>query len=226
MNGYGLFLSGLRTNAGLSLESLAKIVASSKSRLSRLENGEIPWPFQGKTRSLVIQLAQVLCSSMRDTERYLTLAGIDRSLLTEREEIQLGFPPHIPRGTPEEAQHLERLEETYQQLLERIDLQELEAEASDALPTLKLKAQRYRNTLQEIQKRLDQLHNRRDPLNLPVLEIVPAHFAETLGDRIVVGNEYEGYGPIPNASNLYSLASDNARWLMQLAGGEPSAFDD
>jgi hypothetical protein len=163
---------------------------------------------------------------MRDTERYLTLAGIDRSLLTEMEEIQLGFPPHIPRGAPEEAQHLERLEKIYQQLLERIDLQELEAEASDALPTLKLKAQRYRNTFQEIQKRLDQLYNRHDPLNLPVLEAVPAHFAETLGDRIVVGNEYGGYESIPNASNLYSLASDNARWLMQLAGVERFAVDD
>src|SRR5260370_22190276 len=104
MDKYGIFLSRLRTNAGLSLESLAKIVASSKSRLSRLENGDISRPFQGRIRGLVIQLAQVLCSSLRDTERYLALADIDRSLLTEMEEIQLGFPPHIPKGTPEEVQ--------------------------------------------------------------------------------------------------------------------------
>jgi transcriptional regulator with XRE-family HTH domain len=47
MNGYGVFLSSLRANAGLSLEVLAKIVVSSKSTLSRLENGDIP-PYTGR----------------------------------------------------------------------------------------------------------------------------------------------------------------------------------
>lgn len=48
MDGYGVFLTTLRTNAGLSLEVLAKIVASSKSTLSRLENGEISDRFEGE----------------------------------------------------------------------------------------------------------------------------------------------------------------------------------
>ena len=75
MDGYGVFLSSLRTNAGLSLEALAKFVASSKSTLSRLENGDISRPFRGGTRSLVVQLAHILCASTKETERYLALAG-------------------------------------------------------------------------------------------------------------------------------------------------------
>ncbi len=226
MDGYGVFLSTLRTNAGLSLEILAKIVASSKSTLSRLENGEISRPFRGGTRSLVIQLAPILCSSTKETERYLALAGVERSLLTETEEIQLGFVPSIPKGTPEEIHDLERLEAIYQHLLNKLEAWELESGVDDALPTLKLKAQRYRNLLQEIHKRLDQLYNRTDPLDPPARELVPLHFIETLGDRIVIGNDYEGYASVPQASSLYALASDNARWLMQLAGVERFAVDD
>ena len=226
MDGYGVFLSTLRANAGLSLEILAKVVASSKSTLSRLENGEISRPFRGGTRSLIIQLAHILCSSTKETERYLSLAGVDRSLLTEIEEIQLGFTPHIPKGMQEETRDLERLEKIYQQLLSRLEAWELELGVDDAPPNLKLKAQEYRNILQEIQKRLDQLFNRSDPLDLPVLEAAPAYYVETLGDRIVIGNEYEGQANDPQAQSLYTLASDNARWLMQLAGIERFAVDD
>src|SRR6266436_2848757 len=226
MDGYGVFLSTLRANAGLSLEILAKVVASSKSTLSRLENGEISRPFRGGTRSLIIQLAHILCSSTKETERYLALAGVDRSLLTEIEEIQLGFTPHIPKGMQEETRDLERLEKIYQQLLSRLEAWELELGVDDAPPNLKLKAQEYRNILQEIQKRLDQLFNRSDPLDLPVLEAAPAYYVETLGDRIVIGNEYEGQANDPQAQSLYTLASDNARWLMQLAGIERFAVDD
>src|SRR5260370_26235750 len=226
MNGYGVFLSSLRSNAGLSLEVLAKIVASSKSTLSRLENGDIPRPFRGGTRSLIIQLAHVLCSSTKETERYLTLAGIDRSLLTEIEEIQLGFTPHIVKGTQEEKQDLERLEKIYQQLLSKLEAWEQELGVDDAPPTLKSKAQRYRNILQEIQKRLDRLYNRSDPLDLPALEAMPAYYVETVGDRIVIGNDYDGYASAPDARSLYALASDNAPWLMQLAGVERFAVDD
>jgi transcriptional regulator with XRE-family HTH domain len=220
MDGYGVFLSSLRTNTGLSLEALAKFVASSKSTLSRLENGDISRPFRGGTRSLVIQLAHILCTSTKETERYLALAGVDRSLLTEIEEIQLGFTPHILKGTPEERQDLERLEKIYQPLLSKLEAWEQELGVDDAPPTLKLKAQGYRNILQEIQKRLDQLYNRSGPLDLPALEGIPAYYIETVGDRIVIGNDYDGYASVPNAHSLYTLASDNARRLMQLAGVE------
>lgn len=226
MNGYSTFLSSLRTNAGLSLESLAKIVASSKSTLSRLENGEVPRPFRGGTRSLVIQLAHILCASTKETERYLALAGIDRSLLTEFEEIQLGFTLPILKGAQEERHDLERLEKIYQQLLSKLETWEQELGVNDAPPTFKLKAQGYRNLLQEIHTRLDQLYNRSHPLDIPVLEAIPAYVIETVGERIVVGNNYNGGSSAPNEPSLYTLSSENARWLMQHAGVERFAVDD
>lgn len=226
MNGYGTFLSSLRTNAGLSLESLAKLVVSSKSTLSRLENGEVPRPFRGGTRNLVIQLAQILCASTKETERYLVLADIDRSLLTEFEEIQLGFTLHILKGSQEEKQDLERIEKIYQQLLSKFEVWEQELGVEDAPPTLKLKAQRYRNFLQEIHKRLDQLYNRSHPFDVPALEAIPAYTIETVGERIVVGNNYNDHTSVPNVHSLYTLSSENARWLMQLAGVERFAVDD
>ena len=39
----------------------------------------------------------------------------------------------------------------------------------------------------------------------------------------MIGNEYDGYASVPD---LYALASDRARWLMQLAGVERFAIDD
>jgi transcriptional regulator with XRE-family HTH domain len=117
MRNFGAFLSNLRSSAGLSLEELALLVESSKSTLSRLENDDIPQPFKGPIRKLVIALAEILCTSKKETKRYLELAGIDQSLLTEAEEIQLGFAPYIPANSPEETTTLERLEYTYRQLL-------------------------------------------------------------------------------------------------------------
>src|SRR5438067_13103128 len=77
MQQFGDYLSNLRSNKGLTLEKLAALVGSSKSTLSRLENNDISRPFKGAIRRLIIQLAQVLCTSKQETERYLTLAGID-----------------------------------------------------------------------------------------------------------------------------------------------------
>jgi transcriptional regulator with XRE-family HTH domain len=102
MNQFGDFLTNLRNSRGLTLEELATLVDSSKSTLSRLENNEIPRPYKGTVRKLIIHLAQELCTSKKETERYLTLAGIDRSLLTENEEIQLGLAPRISINTPAE----------------------------------------------------------------------------------------------------------------------------
>ena len=91
---FGEFLSNLRNSKGLTLEELAPLVGTSKSTLSRLENNEIPRPFKGSVRKLIFDLARTLCDSKKETERYLTLAGIDIALLTEHEEILL-FAPHI-----------------------------------------------------------------------------------------------------------------------------------
>jgi transcriptional regulator with XRE-family HTH domain len=108
MRDYGAFLANLRSSANLSLDGLARLVGTSKSTLSRLENDDIAQPFKGTMRKLVLSLAQVLCTSRRETERYLELAGIDRSLLTDMEEAQLGFVPYIAPGSPDEQAHFER----------------------------------------------------------------------------------------------------------------------
>jgi transcriptional regulator with XRE-family HTH domain len=102
MQQFGDFLSNLRSNKGLTLEELATLVDSSKSTLSRLENNDIPRPFKGAIRKLIIELAQVLCTSKQETERYLTLAGIDIPLLTEHEKKLVGLAPHISINTPPE----------------------------------------------------------------------------------------------------------------------------
>ena len=100
MQQFGDFLSNLRSNKGLTLEKLAILVGSSKSTLSRLENNDIPRPFKGAIRKLIIQLAQMLCTSKQETERYLTLAGIDITFLTENEKKLVGLLPHISINTP------------------------------------------------------------------------------------------------------------------------------
>ena len=103
MQQFGDFLSNLRSNKGLTLEKLAALVDSNKSTLSRLENNDIPRPFKGAIRKLIIQLAQVLCTSKQETERYLTLAGIDIAFLTENEKQLVGLLPHISINTPTES---------------------------------------------------------------------------------------------------------------------------
>src|SRR5438874_6604263 len=124
MKQFGAFLSNLRSSAGLSLEEVARLVESSKSTLSRLENDEIAQPFKGSMRQLVLTLAQLLCTSRSETERYLALAGIDRGLLTEREAIEAGFPPHVAAGASDEASTLQRLERVYTELLTHLEARE------------------------------------------------------------------------------------------------------
>jgi transcriptional regulator with XRE-family HTH domain len=227
MKGYGAFLSNLRSSAGLSLEGLAVLVRTSKSTLSRLENDEIAQPFKGTMRKIVLSLAQVLCTSRRETDRYLSLAGIDQSLLTDVEEIQLGFVPRITPGSLDELATLERLAHIYRELLEQLEAREAEIGINSSLPHLKLKIQEYTNILQEAQKRLNILSNSRELEELDELQAVRVHYAEALEGKIVVGHQYgEELNTDIVKHSLYSLASANARWLMQLADIERLAVDD
>src|SRR5438105_7855395 len=164
MKGYGAFLSNLRSGTGLSQEELARLISTKpgKSTLSRLENDEIAQPFKGSMRQLVLALAQVLCTSRRETERYLELAGIDRHLLTDMEAIQLGFVPLIAPGSPHELATLERLAVIYRELLQQLEARELEVGINSCPPHLKLKLQEYTNILQDIRKRLNSLQNRQE----------------------------------------------------------------
>lgn len=227
MKYFGAFLANLRSSANLSLEELAILVDTSRSTLSRIENNEIPRSFKGPIRKLLICLAELLCTSRIEIERYLNLAGIDRALLTEIEEFQLGFMPHITKGSSNEAVELEHAEKVLEKLLQRLETKELALEVNNAPPILKLKIQEYSNTLQEIHKRLDIVHGRintTDIVTTPTLK--PLH-TETIGERIVVGNQYEReQNATLTSGSLYSLASDNARWLMQLANVEHFAIDD
>ncbi len=224
---FGTFLANLRGSANLNLEKLAKLVESSRSTINRIENNEVQQPFQGKIRKTLIDIAEILCTSRTETERYLNLSGIDRSLLTETEEIQLGLASRRAKGSPEEISDLEHLEKIYRQLLENLEKKETQLGVSDAPPTLKLKAQEYSNTLQEIQKRLEKLSNEDGLVNMSDREIAPIRYTETIGGRIVVGSQYGGeMNNNLKLRSLYSLASDSARWLMQLANVERFAVDD
>ena len=227
MRNFGVFLSNLRSSAGLSLEELARLVDSSRSTLSRLENDEVPQPFKGSTRKLVLALAEILCTSKKETQRYLELAGIDRSLLTETEEIQLGFLPSIPIGTPEEATNLERLEDIYAQLLQQLEAQAVKLGISNSPPNVKLKIQEYSNTLQEIRRRRDTIVNRQEPSKSELLKPVQVHYTQSLEGKLVVGHQYgEGLGKDLVTYSLHALASPHAQWLMQLADVERFAVDD
>ena len=227
MRGYGAFLSNLRSSMGLSLEEIAKLVETSKSTLSRLENDDIAQPFKGTIRKLVLSLAQVLCTSRRETERYLELASIDRSLLTDVEEIQLGFLPRIAPGSPDEQAYLERLAYIYKGFLDQLGAKETEVGVSSSPPNLKLKIQEYTNILREVQNRLDILNSGEEPEKLNEVQAIRVHYAEALEGKIVVGYQYgEELNTDIIKYSLYSLASSNARWLMQLADIERFAVDE
>ncbi len=227
MKDFGAFLSNLRGSAGLSLEELAKLVESSKSTLSRLENNDVPQPFKGSMRKLIITLGEILCTSKKEAERYLALANLNQSLLTETEEIQLGFTPHIPPNSLKETPNLERLEKMYQQLLQQLEAQEAKLGTSNSPPPLKLKIQEYTNTLKEIQRRLDKLYHREVVSEPAIPHTTETPYAAAPGGRIVVGYQYGGEEhPVLKSSSLYTLASSNARWLMQLAELERFAVDD
>lgn len=227
MRQFGAYLANLRSSAKISLDALGQLVGTSKSTLSRLENNDIPQPFKGKMRQLVIDLAEIVCTSRKETERYLELAGIEKALLAEAEEIQLGFTPFITPGSTEETTDLERLERIYEQRLQHLAVQEVKLGLGRSPTSLKLKIQEYTNILQEIQKRLDRLQNRQAPLNLSSLHTIQPQYVASMEGRLVVGyqNNEEPNNPLESKS-LHTLASPNARHLMQLAQVERFAVDD
>ncbi len=227
MKNFGAFLSNLRSSADLSLEELAAIVESSKSTLSRLENNEIVKPFKGNMRKLVLALAEILCSSRKETERYLDLADIELSLLTETEGIQLGFITPVAIGSPTEAASLEQLQRIYGQLLKQLEAREITLGVSSSPPILKLKLQEYTNAQQEIQRRLDKIFNKQELAETDPVRMIQVSNATALEGKLVVGYQYgQGLNPEIITYSLYSLASESARRLMELADIERFAVDD
>jgi transcriptional regulator with XRE-family HTH domain len=173
MKPFGEFLSNLRTSAGMSLEDLALLAGSSKSTLSRLENDEVPRPFRGAVRKLIITLAEILCASPRESERYLELAGLNRALLAEAEEVQLGFTPPIPVGIPAEEHNLIRLQQIYERRL--ADLEKRAGPIKRLPANLEIKQQHYNGNLNEIRKELERLQHRKELSGTKAIRVSPAH---------------------------------------------------
>lgn len=170
MKQFGAFLSNLRSSAGLSLDELAKLVGTSRSTLSRLENDDIPRPFKSTMRQLVITLAELLCTSQKETERYLELAEIELSYLTGIEEILLGFMPRILSGSSGELADLEHLHnmceqryhqfDVWEQQLRQLQTQSLTQGESNASIQVRQKKQECALILRELQQRLETLHQK------------------------------------------------------------------
>ncbi len=159
MKPFGEFLSNLRNSAELSLEELALLAGSSKSTLSRLENDEVPRPFKGTARKLIITLAEILCTSPKEAERYLALADISRALLTEVEEIQTGVISAASINPQTEVSSLEKLRHFYEQRI--LEFQVRKVLISRLPATLEIKLQSYERTLHEIMEQLDRLQSRK-----------------------------------------------------------------
>jgi transcriptional regulator with XRE-family HTH domain len=173
MNLFGDFLASLRTSAGLPLEDLAVLADSSKSTISRLENEGVSYPLRSTVRKQIISLAEILCGSPKDSERYLDLLGMRRSHLTEAEEVQLGFIPVIQRGIAEEEHDLIRLQHIYEQRL--TDLGERAARIKRVPACLEIKLRHYTDNLNEIKERLEHLHNRKKLPAAKALQLSPAN---------------------------------------------------
>ncbi len=172
MKPFGEFLASLRTSAGLSLEDLALLADSSKSTISRLENEGVSYPFRSPVRKQIISLSEILCASPKDSERYLELAGMKRSHLTEVEEVQLAFIPVILPGIPEEEHDLIRLQHVYEQRLS--DIEKRIAPVKRVPASLEIKQQLYIDNLNEIKERLERLQNRKKLRATKAFQLSPA----------------------------------------------------
>jgi transcriptional regulator with XRE-family HTH domain len=227
MKHFGDFLANLRSSADISQADMAILVDTSRSTISRMENNEIPRPFTGIMRRVVLNLAEILCTSKKETERYLELAEIDDSLLTETEEAQLGFMRQIVQGTQGEKEDLERWERVYEQRLHYLEGRAAALRVSSLPYNLKMRIQEYTNILAELHSRIDRLYNRGEFIDPAIVDAVQIQYAETIEGRVTVGYQYgveQDNSVIPG--NLYSLASSNARWLMQRTNVERFAVDD
>ena len=183
MKPFGEFLASLRTSAGLSLEDLALLANSSKSTISRLENEGVSHPFRSPVRKQIISLAEILCASPKDSERYLDLLGMKRSHLTEVEEIQLAFTPIIPPGILGEEHDLIRLQHVYEQRLTNVEARV--ALIKHVPVSLAIKQQQYTNNLNEIKERLERLQNRK---KLPVTKALQPSAAHLITESLILLN--------------------------------------
>jgi transcriptional regulator with XRE-family HTH domain len=192
MRQFAIFLSNLRSSAKLSLEELGTLVDTSRTTISRLENNEVSHPFRGQARKVVLALAEILCTSRTETERYLKLADIDRSLLSEMEEIQLGLAAPTAKGALAEASDLQRLAQTYAQLLHNLQTRQAALGNGKAPPHLAIKIQEYTHKLSDMQKRLDAVSQKHTQPQSEMAQEQPSEPTKRIGGKPVVGYQIDG----------------------------------
>ncbi len=171
MKNFGPFLYNLRRNADLSLEELAKLVDSSRSSLSRFENNDVPMPFKGTACTLVIRLAEILCTSKQEIKRYIELAEIDLSILLEAEQIQIGAAPAITGNTPEDLPSLEHTKAIYQDLIARLEMTKARL-GKNTLASIEMRMQEYTKGLQSVQKRIDDIIHQQEQRNRQSTDLI------------------------------------------------------
>ncbi len=157
MRQFGTFLTGLRKHADISQDELAAIANTNTSIVSRLEKNEISQPFKGPIRKIVLTLGETLCTTRQEMEQYLKMAEIDRTKLTEVEELQLGYLQPSMQYTQNEQpdrEALKRWGQFYEQRIRYLELRQQHVESSTAHLYVRLKIQEYTSMLQIVEKRL------------------------------------------------------------------------
>ncbi len=225
MEDLGSYIRTLREQQGLYLEAAGKLVNRGRSVLSRLENGDYRQPYKGRARQLIIALGEYICTSTRETERYLQLARLDRKSLAELDEIRLGFVSTVLPQSPHEIDQLQHLEQLYTALYTEQEAKEREFGVNHAPQCLKLKVQEYHNALDRIKERINQLTNKGEvPSECgPIL----AHYATKAEGKLIVGHLYGAeLMSEPEKYHLLALASPGACWLLEQTDSDYFAVDD
>lgn len=181
---------------------------------------------QGWTQKQLADFANVSLSTVERAEKGESIRPDNVQNLCsclEATPESLGLFKHILPGDPDELSALRGLEQEYMQSLKELEQKELNYGVSSAPLPLKLRIQEYTNALREVQTRLDMLDTREVAMvTSPVIYRVMAPEG-----KIVVGQKYgESLNTDIIKYSLHALASDNARWLMDLADMERFAVDD
>lgn len=227
MKDFGTYLCNLRTNTELSLEQLAGLIGSSKSTLSRLENNEVPKPFKGSMRKLVLNLAEFLCHSKKEVERYLDLADFNQALLTEIEEFQLGYSPQLLEISSTEVANVERWEHIYEELVRQLESKHTKIGSRSVSSLLQSKLQHYTSVLENIRQKLGKNQNTLFLSDKAGVQATYQSQIATLEKGMVVGYMYgKEINKSAASRGLYTLASPNAQRLLQLGDLDSFAVDD
>ncbi len=98
---------------------------------------------------------------------------------------------------------------------------------ADSLEDYLAKPRKPGRRSKDTHKRFDKSPKRRRQVEFDNLQVAQPHLATSLEGRLVVGYQYgEELQSHFGSTDLYSLASSNALWLMQLANVERFAVDD